>query len=344
MTTWAGVVLVVVGLTAGVAWPCSGPPCSALLESVPRNGATIPANAPAVGVQRAVFGVNTPDGGTWTLPPTAQTFTLKRVDGGVVSLTPVASTFGVFGAASSFTPGSEWELDFTEASGGCPGVTSRFVIGPAAPLPATSATLAFVDSRWIPDSGSSSCGASPAMQLARLRVTPTSDMEPWLALARWDLEVDGRLAGAAPYGAVPAGAYEPEATQAPFFLPINIVPITCQGGGITPGMHQVRLLARLEGVAMPIASNTLSLQIDCVPGGAPDAGVVAQPDGGDAGAQTDDPDGGRAIVIDGGARLVSGPVAPGCSASPDAALLVLGAFVLTLLSRRRQLQANAVGP
>ncbi len=50
MTSWNGVVLVAVGLTASAAWPCSGPPCSALIESVPRNGATIPANTPAIGV------------------------------------------------------------------------------------------------------------------------------------------------------------------------------------------------------------------------------------------------------------------------------------------------------
>ena len=83
MTSWNGVVLVAVGLTASAAWPCSGPPCSALLESVPRNNATIPANAPAIGVQRALFGVNAPDGGTSVLPPTSQPVTLKRVDGGV---------------------------------------------------------------------------------------------------------------------------------------------------------------------------------------------------------------------------------------------------------------------
>lgn len=65
MTSWTGVVLVAAGLTASAAWPCSGPPCSALLESVPRNGATIPANAPAIGVQRALFGVNAADGGLY---------------------------------------------------------------------------------------------------------------------------------------------------------------------------------------------------------------------------------------------------------------------------------------
>jgi len=183
MASWNGVVLVAAGLTASAAWPCSGPPCSALLDSVPRNGATIPSNAPAIGVQRALFGVNASDGGTWILPPTTQPFTLRRVDGGVVSLTPVASTFGVFGTTSGLTPGSEWELDFAEASGGCPGVSSRFNVGPAAPLPTTAATITFLDSRWFPDAGATSCGASPEVQLARLRVTPTPDMEPWLHTA-----------------------------------------------------------------------------------------------------------------------------------------------------------------
>jgi hypothetical protein len=275
MTSWNGVVLVAVGLTASAAWPCSGPPCSALIESVPRNGATIPANTPAIGV------------------------------------------------------------------------------GPAAPFPTTAATIAFLDSRWFPDAGATSCGASPEVQLARLRVTPTPDMEPWLALVRWELEVDGRFAGAAPYGTIAAGPYEPEATLGPQFLPINIVPIACQGGGIAPGLHQVRLLARLEGLATPIASNTLSLQIDCVPGGSPDAGPVPQRDGGLApvagvdggdGGATVEPDAGRdgggpmqPIVIDGGSGVVSGPVPPaGCSVSTAGAALMLLVLPLSWSRRRRR--------
>ncbi len=157
-------------------------------------------------------------------------------------------------------------------------------------------------------------------------------MEPWLALVRWELEVDGRLAGAAPYGTLAAGPYEPEATLGPQFLPINIVPITCQGGGIAPGLHQVRLLARLEGLATPIASNTLSLQIDCVPRGSPDAGPVPQRDGGMEPA--DGGDGGapmQPIVIDGGSGVVSG-----CSVSTAGAALMLLVLPLSWSRRRRR--------
>lgn len=351
-------------LVAAVAWPCSGPPCSAIVEGVPRSGSTIPANAPAVGVQRALFSSNAAVGGTSTLPPSSQAISLRRTDGGLQPLTPLAATYGTFGSTAAFTPGSEWELEFTESWAGCGGVTSRFTIGPSAPVPTSSATIALLDSTWV-DASNSSCGASPEVQLARLRITPTTAMEPWLALARWELEVDGRLAGTAAYGTIPAGAFEPEATQGVAFRPVNVVQVECQaapgGPGFAPGLHQVRVVARIEGFSSPIASNSLSVQIDCIPGGTRDGGPVLVDDGGapdagrdagdqsgpDAGRDAGDqsgpdggPDAGRdagdtdgdagPIIIDGGTGIASGPTPPsGCSAAP-----MISSLALALLARR----------
>lgn len=353
----------VIALAAREALPCSGPPCSSVIESVPLHGSTIPANAPAVGVQRAVFGADTPDGGTVTLPPTLQPIGLRRLDGGIATLSPVVVRFGVFGATTEFMPGSEWELTFAEGSTACPGVTSRFVVGPAAAVPTTAATISWLDTTVV-DGGESSCGAFPSMALARLRVTPTPEMEPWLALARWELEVDGRLAGAARYGVIPSGAYEPQ--RGASSLPINIVPIVCRpapgSSAIGPGLHQLRVLARIEGFASAIASNVITQQIDC--GSSTDAGFNAPdasfdagadfdggaqsradagdaggaPDAGDAGSTvTSGDDGGRVVIVDGGNGIASGPVPPsGCTVSPGAGWMLLATLLVTASRSRRR--------
>lgn len=53
----------VVLCSSTVAWPCSGPVCEDMFRGVPAYPFSIPANAPAVGVQTALFSERNWDGG-----------------------------------------------------------------------------------------------------------------------------------------------------------------------------------------------------------------------------------------------------------------------------------------
>lgn len=337
-------------LAANVAWACPGLGCGA--RTVPSGGSTIPQNAPAIGVQRAYFGSETSDGGTWVFPATTLQPTL-RGDGGIVVTAGVPSDVGTFIAPPGWAVGSSWSLEFTDSTMGSGCVaSSQFTIGPPAPLPTVAATITKLESAWE-SAQVNSCGGFPEAQLVRFRIQPSAEMQPWLALARWELEVDGRNANAAPFGTVPAGGYAPQLSpQSRAFRPLNIMQVECNPGpsGIGPGLHAVRFLARIEGVASPIASNTLMVQVACTPpdGGRPDSGLpdasFFPPD--DAGSRPDASiivpviDGGSAasdagaIVSDGGAAVLSGPLAgPGCSSGP-AAVSSLALVALWCVRRR----------
>jgi hypothetical protein len=334
---------------SSVAWPCSGLDCSSGIRAVPWPGATIPANAPAIGVQRIFFGDSTWDGGTWPLPATSERPTL-RGDGGLVTTNEFPSQVGVFIVPPAWTVGSSWELALRDTGSPCD-TSTRFTIGPPAPVPTVAAMISQLESRWSP-AQVNTCGGFPEAQLVSFRMQPTAEMEPWLALARWELEVDGRSVTTSSFGVFQAGVFEPALDpQSRAFPRFYILQVECNPGpsGIGPGLHTVRFLARIEGIATPIASNALNVQVACTPpdGGRPDEGL---PDGGfapdaglrDAGSEPDAGtplDGGRAtdagtVVLDGGASMVSGPVPPGgCSSSPIALSSLMG---LALWGLRRR--------
>ncbi len=284
MPLLVGAVVVLVSRTA---LPCAGSTCFDFFQGVPRSGFTIPVNAPAIGVQRALFATRSPDGGTFVLPSTSQRPQVRQVfrqDGGVVlggavALPDVNSNVGVFVGVPAWQVGSTWRIEYSEP--GTLGATcqadSEFIIGPAAPLPTVSSMVTELDSEWVPSSRTS-CGGFPEAQLVRFRLSPTAEMMPWLPLARWELEVDGRKVSAAPFSDVPDAGLMSGAFFGQAYLPLNVLRVECNPttpNSIGPGRHAVRLLALIEGIASPIPSNTVMVQVACTPsdGGRPDAGL-----------------------------------------------------------------------
>jgi hypothetical protein len=114
-------------------------------------------------------------------------------------------------------------------------------------------------------------GPIGVVQFASLNIVPTAEMEPWVSLARWELEVDGVVWGRADYGQVSPAALD--AGPPPYSLRSMLV--QCDGHPYSvrrygAGTRQVRVLAHIAGVDASIPSNTLPIDFQCP---VPDAGV-----------------------------------------------------------------------
>jgi hypothetical protein len=330
-------------LGAARAWACPGLTCDDLVLPVPAAGTEIPSNAPAVGVQRTIFGDVLIDGGIEHLTATSAPLQLRGPDGGLVVGAPVEAQLGVFVA----TPLSEGAWSMALDDSWC-NPDAGFVVGPAAPLPTVAATVSLVETQWIPAfEGMTSCnGPYPAQQAVRLRIDASPEMRPWLSLARWELEVDGVNATTARFGRVTAQSYDPP--PAPPFPRFNVFTVQCgdvPDGGTAqrfqPGVHAVRVFARILGVAGRIPSDTLLVNVLCTP---PDADVVpdAGASDGDAGVAPLDAslDVDAGMAADGGitepaqsagCQPAPGPPQSGCSSAGGFEFL---AFALLWLRRR----------
>ncbi|MDX2008620.1 MAG: hypothetical protein SFW67_00435 [Myxococcaceae bacterium] len=83
---------------------------------------------------------------------------------------------------------------------------------------------------------------------------------------------------AAPFSDVPDAGLMSGAFLGQAYLPLNVLRVECNPttpNSIGPGRHAVRFLALIEGIASPIPSNTVMVQVACTPsdGGRPDAGL-----------------------------------------------------------------------
>ena len=324
--------LLAMGVVATAAWPCSGVTCETMVVTVPRTGSVIPSNAPAVGVQQALFSESSVDGGTLATPMSGTL--LLEGSGGGFTAPLLASDVGLFLAPPSLPVGSTWRLSMQGTPQGQCSADGGFTVGPAAPLPTSSALVVLVGTHFQPaETGTSSCaGPRSALQVAQLRITPTAEMTPWLPLARWELEVDGQNIATSAFGRLGPGPYEASAIGPWLWVPVSTFAVQCQpvdGGSperLQPGAHSVRLLARIAGVSAPVPSNTLPVQIDCAPAGELDAGL-GEPD--DAGSAVSDFDAGSSDSDAGTPNRRS--TTAGCTAVGGLQLLALA-----LLLRRRR--------
>ncbi len=305
--------LVAVLVVGAKAWACSGLTCGAVAIPVPAAGATIPVNATAVGVQRTIFSDALIDGGIEYQSPTAETLQLRAPDGGLVTGPAVDSQIGVF-IDTTLSPGS-WSMALGQPV--CP-TNSQFTVGAAAALPTLSATVTLSETFFTREVvGFNSCyGPRPAQQVARLRIEPSVEMQPWLALARWELQVDGANVNTSMFGAITAQAFDPAPSLPSHSL--NVFTVQCgetpDGGGpdaryLQPGLHEVKVQARILGVSTPIPTNVLQVNLVCTAPPKADAGTM--------------------VPADAGTNI--GPPASGCS---SVAGLEFFAFLLVWLRRR----------
>ncbi len=313
-----------VGLMGGAkAWACPGLTCEAVVVRVPRAGSTIPSNAPAVGVQLTVFGDVSIDGGIEHSQTTTTPFSLRGPDGGQVLGPRVEPELGVF-VATPLVEGS-WAMRLDDSS--LCFAESGFAVGPPSPLPTVAGTVSMVETFWFPPAYSGCTGPYPAHQMGRLRIEASPEMVPWLPLVRWEVLVDGSNVTTSGFGRISDEPFDP--TPNALFRTFNSLAVQCgdmldggvpdDGGAsggldaryLRPGLHEVKVLARILGLNAPVASNVLQVNLVCTPP-VEDAGT-------DAGS----------FVADAGSS--AGPPQSGCSATSG-----LEVFALVLLWLRRR--------
>lgn len=354
MRQLAKVTVLAAVLAARVAWPCSGATCEQYFGPVPGPGSTVPANAPALGVQLAQYSESAWDGGTSvTVGIGPVGVSLLHADGGAVAATTVPQSHEFWlELDAGLTQGDTLTLT-TDFGGNCP-ASSTVLVGAPAPLPASSATVRLANLRVREGLGGFCGGPLGVVQHAQLTLEAAAEMVPWLPLARWELEVDGQNYATSDFGAVTSTPRTGVPAESGLH-PIDTFHVQCRppadGGSLdarlSAGTHQVRLLARIVGVPVPVPSNTLTVTLDCVPTADDDGGTLVLPE--DGGQPPDDggltsldagsgpADGGTGGPGDGGAGSTTPPPAGcGCGALPLPAALV----ALLALGRRRRSTAT----
>ncbi len=302
-------------LASSSAWACSGLTCEAVVVRVPKAGSTIPSNAPAVGVQLTVFSDVSIDGGIEHFQTTTP-FSVRGPDGGLVIGPRVEPALGVF-IATTLVEG-RWSMSLDNSSPCF--AESGFVVGPPSPLPTVAGTVALVETLWFPPAFSGCTGPYPAHQMGRLRIEASPEMRPWLPLVRWEVLVDGSNVTTSRFGRVSDEPFDPMPSA--LFRTFNSFAVQCgdlldggvpDGGAsggldaryLRPGLHEVKVLARILGVSAPVSTNALQVNLVCTPPPEPDAGSMVVADAGSAA----DVDAGS--VADAGTN--TGPPASGCS-------------------------------
>jgi MYXO-CTERM domain-containing protein len=176
--------------------------------------------------------------------------------------------------------------------------------------------------------------ASPPVVSYLVGVTPSAELGAFLSIARFSLELDGKVVSVGGVGQ-------------PLKYPLDLV---CQenyfGCGLTQttaGKHRARMLAELPGLATQIPTAELEFELDCsgiavvtgsdggvvTPPGA-DAGVTAGPGSPGVGPAAPTGSGGNVSSSGSGCLTTSAPTGP---AGPLAALFLIA---VTLLARRRR--------
>lgn len=255
----ASVVTIVAERTASACLPPMGDPCT--LGFAPAVGKGVPANAPAIIVVRPQAyqesGLRSaeligPDG-TPVLVTTEQ-----PVEGGPITLTPQAAlTPGRHRIVATAAQPSSCAGPVIEADAGVPDKKlyrheSTFVVGSSRPMPSAAGTITLGERRLL------SAQESPSQLFSYpVSVAVAPEMEPYLSIARWTIEVDGASRGDGGFGGEPSFALS----------------LGCNGGGLegscnsgraeTPGLHKVRVVARLGGSEAPIATNEIDVDLAC---------------------------------------------------------------------------------
>lgn len=342
-----GVVLLALFIPAR-ALPCSGPTCNQMFESIPPGGQAIPANAPAVGVQTALFSESSWDGGTVPLSGQLTSISLQLGDGGLVAPTSVQPVAALFAAPAGGFPedsdGGQLRIRWGTPGQFCWG-EAGIRVGAAEPLPSTPAALSLTGFtiRQVP-TGNLCGGPAGTVQFAQLDLTPTAEMLPWLPLTRWELEVDGENWATTRFGSLGA-SMPPEGMHSVRDFHVQCVQADAGDNRLGPGLHSARVLARILGVSAPMASNTVAITFDCLTGmpvedAGVDAGVGVDAGIDDAGIDAGAGDAGPPVGTDGGRQSDGGSTPPpadptgcGCQGAPFSWLPLVG---LLIISRRKR--------
>ena len=304
-------------LAPGVALACSPPLC--LPGSVfPATGSTVPLGVPALAVRRTFGQAVSEDAhlvlGNATVPASL----VVDPDRETLLLVPEAPlSAGTYTIVRSEGCGATGDA-------GVPTTSSSFTVGAAAPLPVAIGTVAVVPAYAMvtADTGSGSCTIDFDAAVAKLALTPSADLAPWLATTSYTLEVDGAFWATSEYGA-------PVSTAAPAVYGRHFDEVFARCGapgsgsgddnGLARGPHHAVLRAHVAGATTDPAPVAIDFALTC-------------PTHSDGGIPFED--GGATDAAAGGAK----PSSSGCSiGARDASLpwLLLPCIALYLALRRR---------
>lgn len=251
-------VLFAAGLVASVATPraaraCSQPACYPA-RLTPGDGATVPANLPAIHWNPATsFGMPAADATLVTLATTAAPTTplavtrtaLPRGDYLIVPDQPL-----VAGTSYIVSDGNE--------CGNGAGLSVTFTAGPAAALPSQLGTLTTVDGPVAPltvPTSSGSCTSEVSADRATFDLAPASDVTPWLHALLFETIVDGTV-----------WSYQDGGWNGTSVDSIYHVCETEDDGvslGLDAGPHDVTLRASLPGTTAVLTSTVAAATLQC---------------------------------------------------------------------------------
>ncbi|MGA9521310.1 MAG: hypothetical protein WBV82_07590 [Myxococcaceae bacterium] len=318
---------------------CSPPLCTDPARPVPGSGQLLPANAPAVAlVPFSGFGAFFEDAGVSLLDEGGNALPHRVEREGTAWIVHPTAPFDE-SAMYRLRFGSTCEPQYPPEDGGVgESYESMITVGPPAPLPTSVGALTLLETREEFTGGISSCGG-PAGQnvIARLAITPSEELVPWLPVTRFVLRVDGAEWAGLSYGLVsPDGGVGFDSSQ---FLGHSITRVHAQcpnqdagfslmvasvDPGVRVGRHVARLEAFIAGSDASIEPATLDFALLCHGGFDPGEGPGP--------LQPIDDDGGEP------------PVGCGCGASGAggiASIVLLG--VLGLL-RKKSWPARFIRP
>lgn len=208
---------------------------------VPGDGATIPANAPALGFR--------PSNGGGEPMADLELFRILGGGEGAIALEPVGYTTepmrerGMLAVRpDGLAPGA-----YLARWSGCDGpMESQFFVGAEAPLPSALGTLAVTGRRAGELSG---CGESARVAYADALVELDETARPWDALLRWETLVNGR--------AFASHGVDREDLRASD----DRVYAVCDSED--EGLHRIRRAARLPGATGVLETNEVEVTISC---------------------------------------------------------------------------------
>ena len=246
-----------------VADACSQPACSAA-AFVPAEGVKVPANAPGLFWFPLTNRIN-------DVPPDPKHVSLARA---VDLHTPITFSAVQMTDRRAFllvpdaplTVGETYIAADAETCDGVPVATTRFVVGPPAPLPTSLGTLTSSDQKIAPISVETRSGACTADVSAAQRVL-SLDFDPttatWGDLLEVSLDVDGRPWGDAKvvhstFTGNPTGA-----TATLYQVCASTDTGVSVGEGLQDGDHVVQMHATVMGTQTTVASTTVTVSVDC---------------------------------------------------------------------------------
>lgn len=235
---------------------CTGPTCSATPLFFPAAGRSVPANTPALLVTADVGLVDVDDAGV----------ELTLVDGGPVPAAVAKLSSGFLIRPQQLEAGTVYELRSSTLcwreevrDGGV--YTSRFTASEMKPLPSTAGTLAHFRTHvadTFVGSSSGSCGELQRSVIAELDFKPSADLEPYLPVASFILEVDGAAQKSFRVGELQPGR-----------VGRFTVHSTCDRNleyadeGLAPGRRTATVVANLLGSTQSWRSDSVELTLDC---------------------------------------------------------------------------------